>query len=738
MRKISKVLGGSLLVLAYASAANAQVGSAPSTPSTAGSRQGETEGRLEEIVVTAQRRSELAQDVPIAVTAFSAEQLARAGLHTANDLQTVIPGVTIDSNGSRSPIFLRGIGNNNYGSQSSVLTFVDGVYQPFDNTGGTEFSSVQSIELAKGPQGTLFGRNATGGVLQIVTRNPLDWQGVDAEVGYANYDTWSGKVYASAKLAEGVAADVAGFYYNQNAGWGTNLFDGSDYYTMKRYGVRSKLVAKMSDSFTVTLAADYSKRRGQLGVGLSRPVNTGFVFDSGAGQKLFLPTIYDVSTDNPASGWNTKEGGGALTLEKLLGDVKLLSISSYRRSKEFFLVDIDAGPIPAFTLDRKDRRRVFTQEFQASGGRDRFEWAAGLYYYYAKSDIVGPAFRGPVTSFAFFTPPGVDFVISSKDTANSYAGYAQGTLEVLPATHLTLGARYTIEKREITGMTTGSPVLSPGSAGTQSKTFKKPNFRVAIDHKFTPDVLAYASWSRGFNAGFFSQQAFFFNDAVSPVIKPEEVDAYEIGLKTDLLDRHLRVNVAAYLYDYTNLQQQVYINNSVTTINAAAARVKGVDVDIVARPVRGLTLSLSGTYLDTNYKSYPAAPFYRVLASGELVAGAIDARGKNLVLAPDLSLQASATYTLRTSVGTFDTSANLNYRSKIYADPNNDFVIPKRTLIGLNEQWTSDDESTRISLWVQNLTNKKWNSSTALLTPNGNIGRPGAPRTYGMTIGRKF
>ena len=738
MRNFSRTIGASLLAIMHASVVHAQAPSALPENSAAQADNSSRDQGIADIIVTAQRREQSAQNVPIAVAAFSADQLAQAGLRTASDLQTVVPGVTMDSNGSRSPIFLRGVGNNNYGSQSSVLTFIDGVYQPFDGTGGTEFSNVQSIELAKGPQGTLFGRNATGGVLQIRTKNPLDWQGVDLELGYANYDTLSGKVYAAAKLSDKAAVDVAGFYYNQDNGWGENLFDNSDFYTTKRYGVRSKFVAEAGDDFTVTLVGDYSNRRGQLGVGLSRPVNTPFIYDSANAQKLFLPTIYDVNTDDPRAGWKSEEGGGALTLEKRFGDVKLLSISSYRRAKEFFLVDIDGGPIPAFTLDRTDQRRVFTQEFQLSGSSDKFNWATGLYYYYAKSNIVGPVFGGPVTSFAFFTPPGVDFVVSSTDRANSYAAYAQGTYEILPGTNLTLGARYTIEKREITGRTTGSPVLSPGSAGTQEKTFKKPNLRVALDHKFAPNVMGYASFSRGFNAGFFSQQAFFFNDAMNPAIKPETVDAYEIGVKTDLLGRHLRVNLSAFLYDYTNLQQQIYINNSVTTTNAGAAKIKGAEFEVIAQPVRDFTLAVNGTYLDTKYSSYPNAPFYSLLPSGELVASSIDATDKRVTLAPEFSLQVSALYTLRTEIGSFDTSANLNYRSKIYADPHNDFVIPGRTLIGLNERWTANGGNTNITLWVQNLTDKKWNSSTALLTPNGNIGRPAAPRTYGVTVGQKF
>lgn len=720
-------LCASVVALAFGGVAHAEPAKAPADG-------------LGEIVVTAQRRAESAQDVPIAVTAYNADQLSKSGVATASDLAQLIPGVTINPVGPRSPLFVRGVGNNGTSTSPSVLTFVDGVYQPFDNTAATEFSNVQSIELAKGPQGTLFGRNATGGVLQITTRNPLDWQGVDAEFGYGNYDTVAFKVYASAKLADGVAADIAGSYNNQNHGWGKNLFDGSEFYTAKRYGARSKLVADIDDTFKATLVLDYSNHKGQIGSGFSRAVNIPFIFDFGAGQKLFLPTIYDVDNDTPA-GWKSKEGGVALTLDKRLGEIRLLSISSYRRNKEHLLLDGDGGPSFFFTLDRDDRRQVATQEFQASGSSDRFKWVAGLYYYYALDHINGPNFGGPFASIAFSTPPGVPLTLRSVDTTNAYAAYAQGTMRVLPATNLTLGARYTIERREISGAPAGStnPIFNPGP-GSEHKVFRQPNYRVALDHKFTPNILGYFSFSHGFNAGFFSQQSIVgFDASMNPAVEPEKIDAYEIGLKSDLLDHRLRINLAAFLYDYTNLQQQIYINATITSINAAASRIKGIDFDIAARPVRNLTLSLGGTYLDSVYNSYPLAPDYVLFPNGAVLAvGAKDAKGKKLVLTPELSVQFSATYTLRTRIGTFDTTADLNYQSKTYNDPQNAFEIPSRTLLGLTERWMSSDEKTRVLLWVKNLTNKVYETSFGIVTPMGVLSQPGAPRSYGFTVGRRF
>ncbi|WP_313805603.1 TonB-dependent receptor [Sphingobium sp.] len=719
----------STLALLLGSVALATPAFAQETPAVQAETQ-DSSGGLADIIVTAQRRNESAQNVPIAVAAFSGDQLAKVGLASSADLVTVIPGLTINPTGARSPIFLRGVGNNGTSTSPSVLTFIDGVYQPFDST-GADYSNIQSIEVAKGPQGTLFGRNATGGVIQITTKNPFDWQGLDTQVGYANYNEFSARAYGAVKLSDKVAADLAGFFLNQNDGWGTNLTTGNDSYTARRWGVRGKLVFEADDTFKATLTGDYTYRRGQQGLGISPNTLNGFTFNAITGQTVSLPSTYDINSEFDPF-YRSRESGAALKLEKDAGDVKLLSITSYRHLIEDIDIDFDGTEFEAIRLTRQDHRNAFTQELQASGGNETIKWVAGLYYYYMLSNINGPRFQG------LFFPGG--FAISSRDETNAYAAYAQGTAEILPNTNLTLGARYTIEKRQITGHTAAGGAVIPGSEGTEEATFKKPNFRVALDHKLTPNVLAYASWSRGFNAGFFNQISFGgFTEAANPVVKPEGIDAYEIGLKSDLLDRKLRVNIAAFLYDYSNLQQQIYSPGGIVSLNAASARIKGIDLDIVARPVRELTLSLSANYLDTHYRSYPQAPNYDYLSNGNFVAiGALDAAGKQLVSAPKFGLQASATYTLDTSIGTFDTTANVNYQTKQYSDPQNEFPIPGRTLIGLTEQWKSSDELTTVSLWVKNLTNRKYDLSFSLLENVGLIGNPGAPRTYGITLGRKF
>ena len=685
---------------------------------------------IEEVVVTAQRRAESAQDVPIAVTAFSAEQLERVGLASTADLPSIVPGLTLNPSAGRSPLTLRGVGNNGYSTSPAVLLFIDGVYQPFDNS-GTDFSNIESIELAKGPQGTLFGRNATGGVLQVRTKNPFDWQGLDAQVGYGNYDTVSSKLYASTKFSEQVAADLAGFYENQGEGWGENIVTGRDHFKARRYGVRSKVVSELGDDFTATFTGDYSYRWGQVGHSIASPVGNGTLFNPLTMTSFTLPTPYDISSELSPF-WRSREGGGAVTLEKGMGEITLLSISSYRRTDMLIAADFDGTEFDLARVSRHDRRNAITQELQARGGGDSFNWVTGLYYFRLKNDNNGPRLSG----LGF--PGGL--AISSEDKAEAYAAYAQGTVEILPETRLTLGARYTLEDRDITGRTETAGAVNPGSAGKQDARYKEPNYRVALDHRFSPDVLAYASWNHGFNAGFFDQIAFGgFTDATNPEIKPEKIDAYEIGLKTDLLDRHLRVNVAGFWYDYDNLQQQVFGLGGIRTLNAASARIKGVDLDITARPMAALLLSFGATYLDTEYRSYPAAPNYDMLPNGAFLAnGARDAKGNRIVNAPKMSLQVSATYTLNTTIGTVDLTANVNRQGDQWTDPQNEFAVEGRTLLGLTGQWRSRNENTSVTLWAKNLTDKEYDLSYNILEPTGRAANPGAPRTYGVTIGQKF
>lgn len=696
------------------------------------------DGRLEQVVVTAQRREESAQDVPINLQAFSADDLEKSVVRSTEDLSSIVGGFIVQPTAARPAVFLRGVGTNSSNTTPSVLTFIDGVYQPFGQS--TDLINVERVDVLKGPQGTLFGRNATGGVIQITTQPPSETFGGRAEVGYGNYDTVDSSAYLTGGLADGVAMDVSVRYRDQDEGFGTNVANGEDVFLSRRFTARSRLRVDFSDVTNLTLAGDYSKLRGTVGANVSPAAGYDSLFVGGALRRRgdFYPGSFDVNA-NLQPGWETREWGTSLSFETALAGLTFRNITAYRESTEQIQIDFDGGPANGVNLGiERDPRSAFTQELQLlSDGGGRFQWVTGVFYYDGKT--ASDPFQ--ICAATALNTAGCNQAIA-EDQTESIAAYAQGTYAILPETKLTLGARFTSEERSIDGFVQrGDGVEIPGRRGSQTQKIDEPTWRVALDHSFTPDVLGYVSASRGFNSGFFNlaSLAGFANSTQNPPVAPEFLTAYEVGAKTDLLDGHLRFNVAAFLYDYDGLQQQVYDQGAVVTINAGAAEMRGVDLEIISRPTRSLTLSLSGTYLDTEYKSYRLAPNYVRQANGSIIAvGNIDAAGKSITNAPELSATASASHELSTALGTFTTSANLNYRGKTFVDPVNSFELPTRYLLNASERWTSAGERYFISLWAENLLNKRYDYAINILTPAGLVGQSAPPRTYGITFGTEF
>ena len=731
-------------------AAYAQATAGEASPPEAQAPQQQS-GQIEDIIVTAQRRSESAQDVPISLQSFSSDQLARTAVRATEDLTSVVGGMLVQPTAARPAVFIRGVGTNSSNTTPAVLTFVDGVYYPFGQS--MEFANVSSLEVLKGPQGTLFGRNATGGVIQITTKPPSETPGAKVEFGYGNYETVEASAYVTGGLASGLAMDASVRYTHQNEGYGTNVFNGDDVFFMNKFAARSRLRASLSDDTHVTLVGDYSNVEGTVGTTVAPAFGYSPVFAGGQlrfrGPGQFYPGDYDINAGPRTPGFVSEEWGASGTFETQFSDITFRSITAYRESEEHINIDFDGTPAAGTILTiNRDPRTAFTQELQLlSGNGGPFQWVAGLFYYHSKAHMrsfdldlrIAPA---PVLAGACGAPvTACRRQAFSTDTDESIAAYAQGTYEILPGTKLTLGARYTIEKRKIDGHVLVNGVDDPTRRGSDSQKFKEPTWRVALDHSFNPDFMVYGSVSRGFNAGFFNQSSLtgFRTEAQNPPVRPEFLTAYEIGTKADLFDRHLRVNLSAFWYDYKDLQQQIYDGTAVITINAAAAEIKGIDFDITAKPIDSLTLSVSGTYLDTKYKSYPAAPNYTVQTNGSVIAvGSLDAAGMNVVNTPEWTWTASASHVLPTSLGEFTTSANLNYRGKTFVDPLNKFPLPTRYVLNATERWTEPGGRFFISAWVKNLLDKQYDHAINLLTPVGLVGNPAPPRTYGATVGFEF
>ena len=744
MRALTRTLLMAISTTCWPAVAMAQAGPPANAPQN--SEQLDS-GQIEEIVVTAQRRSESAQSVPISLQSFSAESLDEKGVSSTEDLTNVVGGLIIQPTAARPMLFLRGVGNNSSNTTPSVLTFVDGVYYPFGQA--TDLENIERIEVLKGPQGTLFGRNATGGVIQIITKPPSETPGARVELGYGNYQAIDASAYVTGGLAGGVAMDLAVRYRNRDKGFGTNIATGEDWYTDHRVSLRSRLRAELSDATTLTLAGDYSSVEQDVGDHFVPAFGHGFLFVDGARRNLggsYFPGDYDANSGATPPLNKAHEWGGSLTFETALAGLTLRNITAYRRGSERLIIDSDGGPTDSVEIMvHRSPRTSFTQELQLlSDDGGAFQWVAGVFYYRGKAVMNPFGFFGTGAEAIFGLPRGGTITAHAKDIADSIAGYAQGTYEILPDTKLTIGGRYTIETRKITGEVRRSDILVPGRSGTLSQKAKEPTWRVALDHSFSPGMMIYASVSRGFNSGFYNQSNIggFASEAQNPRVEPEFLTAYEIGTKLDLLGRRLRVNLSAFKYDYKGLQQQIYEFGATKTINAGASEIKGIDFEIVARPVPSLTLSVSGTYLDAHYKSYLLAPNYVLQPSGAIIVDpvnpSLDAAGKKTTNTPEISYTASVSHVLSTSVGRFTTSGNVNYRGKSFVDPQNRFNLPTRYVVNLTERWTSPDDHYFISLWAKNLLDKRYDYAITLVTPAGLVGSRAEPRTYGVSAGFDF
>ena len=700
-------------------AAFAQAAGAPSGASAGPATAADDGTQIQEIVVTAQRREERLQNVPVAVSAISAGDAINKGITTTSDLTAAIPALNFTQQANGATAFIRGVGSTFTlaGAEPSVAIYVDGVYLPSSQASIFSLNNIQRIEVLRGPQGTLFGRNATGGVIQVVTKDPSQKASVDVSGGYANYDTFTGNLYATAGLTSNLAADVAVYWNHQGNGWGHNLLTGDQIYKGKDLAARSKIMWTPTDTTTVRLSVDYGKSVSTFGFGL-KPV-PGRTAIGGFG----FPGFYDVN-ENFKDLSTTTRYATALQITQDVKFATLTSTTAYQSVKPRYTVDEDGSPVPLVDGAIAEPDKAFTQEFQlASQAGSKISWIGGLFYFHddAGSDplnIVGLATGG------------VRLLTNSNQKTDSFAGYAQATAEIVDKTHLTVGLRFTHDDRRITGNTTANGALI--ETVEQHKSFEKLTWRLSLDHQFTPDILGYVSYNRGFKSGFFNTTVLS-----DPVIRPEVIDSYEAGLKTEFFDHALRLNVAGYYYDYKNLQVNNTIAGATRILNAASAEIYGVEGDVVVVPVRHLTLTAGMSLIHGRYKDFPDAPSYPANPAGGNFSTTIDASGLDTQQTPRAQFNAGIDYTLPTEHGDFGASVLYAYTNGFYWDPADELKQPKHSLVNASLSWASPSKAIGVRVWTKNLTNSRYYlyaSNTPLLTAFS----PAPPRTYGVTVSSHF
>lgn len=686
---------------------------------------------IADIVVTAQKRSENIQKVPIAIIAVSGSQLTTAGVNNLTSLNILVPGFNSRNTSGAFQPSVRGIGTSSNVVENPVALYIDGVYIPQQREGLRELPDIDQLAVLKGPQGTLFGRNATGGVIQITTRRPTQEFVGDVRVGYDSYQTIRLGAFVSGGLGQDLAGSLSLDYAHQGKGWGKNLMTGNDTFQLRHsFSTRGKLVWDIGADTSATLIADYMNRR-----------EHAFSFVPYPGTNFVRPpalTGGKFDTDSPVDSYTAFHGGGvSLQLEHTFDFAKLTSISSYRVGSSNYL--FDDLPIGQTTLYVRvapggQPNKNYTQEVQlTSVGDSAVKWTVGAYYYYnrLKNSPIVRDFSALFFNNAPPPPAAMHSLTYGSETTESVAPFGQVAIRLLEGTNMTLGGRWTYERRTFTGQVIATRFT--GAVVTVNYlpaplTIKKPTWRIALDHQFTPAVLGYLSYNRGIKSGGFN----VLNPA-NPSYLPEKLDAYEAGLKMDLLDRHLRLNIGGFYYDYTNLQVTQLIAVAQAVVNGAKARLYGVDIDFTARLMPELTLSGGLEVEHAKFVRYPNAVFSTPTAVGaSSFAG--DASGKRIPQAQKFVGNLGLDYEKQVPFGTLHFNANASYNGDYYFESDNFLRQPAYVLVGTSLAWTSTDKHYMVSVWAKNLVNEKviYNASTQ--PPGYPVSYGGqAPRSVGIT-----
>ncbi|PNP97982.1 hypothetical protein A8G00_21200 [Sphingobium sp. SA916] len=674
---------------------------------------------VQDIVVTAQRIGESLQKVPIAVTALTADAISDRGITGSSALEAVVPNLSMSRIGGVNQPFLRGVGSDGAGGfdEKSVATYVDGFYIAAPSSTQLSFNNIQRLEVLKGPQGTLFGRNATGGVIQVVTKDPTQDPHAEFDVGYGNYSTVDANAYVTGGIAQGLAADLAVQYHNQDDGFGTNLITGRDVNKDRTISLRSKWVYT-GDTTKITLFGSYDKGRS---CGFCLQFQPGSAFVTGAGPL----GRYDVRmTKEPY--FRTKNIFAGLRIEQELGFATFVSSTLYGDNDLEYYSDIATQSPPYVSVlgvVTHEKAKEYAQEFQLLGESGPLKWQVGTYLFRYDYNIFQP-FDG-----AAFSPVPGPFITQSDGRKDSVSVYGQGTYALTDELKFTAGIRYTYDKVETDNSKIDFQNTGIVNFADRKITSKKPTWRLALDYQVTPEILTYVSYNRGIKTGGLS-----VNDFTSSGYAPEQLDAYEVGLKANLFDRAVRFNAAGFYYDYKNLQVSIASSSAAIILNAATARVYGLDVDLEVRPVKNFSVSVGLGLLDSKYKKFVGAPSVALDGTPSVV----DVSGNRSINAPKISGSVTATYEIPTSVGDFKVSGTVTHKGKAFPTPDNLNPYPEYTLVNALIGWTSSDGNLGVELWGRNLTDRTYYAIRVPIAGFGQTQVASPPRTYGVRLKAKF
>ena len=742
---------------------------------------------LAEITVTARQVRESLQEVPVAITALSQLQIEQSFSRDLRDLSGFAPNVKISvvPGFNAAAIAIRGVSTGDIPStfDPAVSVALDGFYLGHYQAALLDMFDIEQVQILRGPQGTLFGKNTIGGVILVSSKKPSGDFGVEARVRAGNY----GRVDVMGAIdiplvADTLAARIAVQQFNSD-GYYTNVLDNKDIGGQDLLAGRAKLFWTPTDNFDALLSFEYSRDRSDgppiVNTSIGTPDPNGF-YGSDA---LIVPGVLccrgndeplgdpfrvawvDVEDHVPGLSDQKDTGSGIvedirgfyLTTNWRVANGELTGILGQRSVDSDYYYDAVGMTVPAYAVMRSIYRDTWSAELRyAQDWNDRFSYVAGLYYQdnqldYENNTALSALLGGPVclcNSAVITSPDGQRSAALSGNgdqTVEAYAVFAEGNYNITEATRVTLGARWSNEDKTFRLRPIGAAgALAVSNSAVieveRSQSWSDTTFRLGVDHRFNDDILGYLTYSTGFKSGGFNEQATTIQTAVLS-FDPETADAIEAGLKTELLDRRVRLNTAVFYNKYEDLQLDSVIpvpesqigQESVIT-NAGKSTAWGVEVEASVLVTDNFTVGGSIGYLNAEYDEY-SCDLDRNAANGNE-----DCSVLTMKRVPELQAHLEANYDIPVAIGTLGFNANWTYTDEFFNDIFNSqaSVHDSVDLLNASINLRGEDDRWRVSVFGRNLTDETYQASGLGIANIWSYSVYGAPRTYGIELSVKM
>ena len=693
---------------------------------------------IEEIVVTAQKREQSLQDVAASISAISAQDLEFKGLKDMRDLQFAVPSLHFKEGLGEPSISIRGVGA--FATQPGVATSLGGIYQTRSTLSQLYQLDMERVEVLRGPQGTLYGRNSNGGVVNFIPARPTETFEALLRAGYAEFEEYNVQAVISGPVTERVRFRVAADHREIDDGWVDNLNPGGKDLMQGRFNsIRGQLDVDLTDAFSANLIYAYSELQGPLDHFSAMTENKDLLGSPATDTQarpdaVFSTEPHEIYADTKNDSDRSYQLFG-MTLEWDLEWGTIKSITAHQTFDDRFIADRDQTALSIYDTDDDSQTESFTQEINVIGGNDAFDWVIGVFYLdedyerHLMFDILSPALSIPV-------PARLDFNQSKFET-ESLSFFADATVNLTDRARVSLGLRY--NEDEIDEFHQNNLVILPGTPfegvvpvcdKAESETWDSTTGRVVFQYDVHDSGNVYVSYSTGFKAGG------VVGFECTPPYNPEEIDSYEIGYKATFGGGRTSVSASFFYYDYTDFQVFQVTDTATTTVNADSADIQGFEFETSSLLSDAWSISFGLTLLDAEFGNFNS------LDSMFAALGSQNVKGNPLPFAPSTSINLGIAYTSAAPWGgTLFLSADAAYRSRtqfrefdVDADSQSAY-----TIVNLNAVWESDDGRWQTRLFAKNATDEEYRTFTYAAAASGNrAGSWGIPRQAGFEVTRKF